>query len=138
MAQGGPVKTSGSPRPSHYASLSPARKRLVDVLRDLQFGRIEGLAIVGGEPQFDPPHSAPTIIRTIRLPVETESPEPNAQNFPLKQPMLDLLQHFDRQQAGIVLRLECRHGLPCLCEFLASTANDARATSAVVTQQRCS
>jgi len=122
------VKTHSAPSLSYYASLSPARRRLVDVLRDLHFGRIEGLAIAGGEPQFDPPHTPPTIVRTIRLPAETESPEPSRSDFPLKRPILDLLLQFDRHQAGVILRLECRHGLPCLVEFVAGSAANAGPT----------
>jgi hypothetical protein len=64
------VKTSSSPSPSHYANLSPAWKRLVDVLGDLQFGRVERLVCAGGEPQFDRPYPPPTIVRTIRLPAD--------------------------------------------------------------------
>lgn len=130
------MKTFDTPGLSHYASLSPARKRLADVLRDLEFGRVEGLAIAGGEPQFDPPNPLPTIVRTIRLPAETESPEPRAPNFPLKQQMLDLFLHFDRHQAGMIRRLECRYGLPCLVEFVASDANDARPTADPGVQRR--
>jgi len=133
------VKTSDSPRLSHYASLSSARKRLVDVLQDLQFGRIEGLTISAGEPQFDPPHTPPTIVRTIRLPADTEPPVPHAHNnFPLKQPILDLLLHFDRHEAGVILRLECRHGLPCLVEFVASDVIGDRSMRDVALRQRSS
>jgi hypothetical protein len=33
--------------------------------------------------------------------------------------MLDLLRYFDSYQTGVVRRLECRFGQPCLVEFVA-------------------
>jgi hypothetical protein len=119
MAPGSPMKAPATSTPPQYASLSPARQRLVDVLWELQFGRIEGLVITEGDPQFDPPHPAPTIIQTIKLPVEARPPEPGAADSLLKQQIVDLFQHFARQQTGMVRRLEFRFGLPCLVEIVA-------------------
>ena len=108
---------------SRYAGLSPARKRLVEVLHALQFGRIENLSIAAGEPQFDDP---PTIVRTIKLPAEAGTAGPCPPDFALKQPMLDLLRYFDSYQTGVVRRLECRFGQPCLVEFVASDVDAGR------------
>jgi len=120
MAPGSSMKT---PSALHYASLSPTRKRLVDLLHGLQFGRIENLSIAGGEPQFDDP---PTIVRTIKLPAEAGSAGPCPADFALKQPMLDLLRYFDSYQTGVVRRLECRFGQPCLVEIVASDVDAVR------------
>jgi|GEM_PF-4571154 len=38
-------------------SLSPGRKRLVRLMSELQYGRIEGLRVCRGEPDLDAPHS---------------------------------------------------------------------------------
>jgi hypothetical protein len=103
----------------HYGSLSPARKRLIDVLRELQFGRIANLPIAGGEPQWTP---APTIVKTIKLPVEAGAVELLEGDCELKKPLVDLFRCFDRQQDAMISRLECRFGLPCLVEI---TARDA-------------
>ena len=100
-----------------YASLSPARKRLTDVLRELQFGRIANLCIAGGEPQWAP---APTITQTIKLPVEAGAVDPPGGDCVLKKPLVDLFRCFDLQQNAVVSRLECRFGLPCLVEITAS------------------
>jgi hypothetical protein len=99
-----------------YASLSPARKRLTDVLRELQFGRITNLSIAGGEPQWTP---APTIIQTIKLPVEAGAVDPLGGDCVLKKPLVDLFRCLDRQQNATISRLECRFGLPCLVEITA-------------------
>jgi hypothetical protein len=112
-----------TPATLHYGSLSPARKRLIDVLRGLQFGRVENLLIAAGEPQFDDP---PTIVRTIKLPAEAGTAGPCPPDFALKQPMLDLLRCFDSYQTGVVRRLECRFGQPCLVEFVAGDVNAGR------------
>lgn len=37
------------------ASLTPARRRLLELMQEINFGRIEGLAVRGGEPVLDPP-----------------------------------------------------------------------------------
>jgi hypothetical protein len=120
MAPGSPMKT---PDMLHYGSLSPARKRLIDVLHALQFGRIENLSIAAGEPQFDDP---PTIVRSIKLPAEAVTAGPCPPDFALKQPMLDLLLYFDSYQTGMVRRLECRFGQPCLVEFVAGDVDAGR------------
>ncbi len=36
------------------SSLSAVRRRLVEILQELNYGRIESLVIKGGEPQFEP------------------------------------------------------------------------------------
>jgi hypothetical protein len=100
-----------------YPSISPARKRLVDVLRELQFGRIANLSIAGGEPQWTP---APTIVQTIKLPVEAANLDPPGCEFVLKRQVLDLFQYLDGWQNGVISRLEFRFGLPCLIEFTVS------------------
>ena len=100
---------------SHYERLSPARKCLVDVLSELQFGRIEVLSIAGGEPRLNP---SPTIIHTIRLPVEACVLPSARVDYVLKRHFQDLFQCFDRWQDVVIARLECRFGLPCLVEFV--------------------
>jgi hypothetical protein len=104
-----------------YASLSPGRKRLTDVLRQLQFGRIANLSIAGGEPQWNP---APTIVQTIKLPVEAGAVDPLEGDSLLKKALVDLFRCFDRRQNAVVSRLECRFGLPCLVEITASEESE--------------
>jgi len=97
-----------------YAGLSPARKRLVDTLHELRFGRIANLSICCGEPQWTPP---PTIIQTIKLPLEAEAGDLIGSDHVLKTGWVDLFRCFDRLQNAVVSRLECRFGLPCLVEI---------------------
>jgi hypothetical protein len=104
-------------RTLEYSSLSPLRKHLVDVLRSLQFGRIEGLWLSDGEPQFTP---SPRIIQTIKLPVEAAGVDPHGGDFVLKKQVSDLFQYFDGWQNGVISRCEFRFGLPCLVEITVS------------------
>ena len=41
-------------------ALSPARKRLIELMQEINYGRIEELQIRDGEPVFNPP---PTVLR---------------------------------------------------------------------------
>ena len=105
-----------TPDTLHYGSLSPARKRLVEVLRELQFGKIANFSIAAGEPQWTP---APTITQTIKLPVDAGAVDPPEGDGVLKKPLVDLFRCFDRQQNAMISRLECRFGIPCLVEITA-------------------
>jgi hypothetical protein len=37
------------------AALTPARKRLIELMQEINYGRIESLMVRNGEPVFDPP-----------------------------------------------------------------------------------
>jgi len=39
------------------AALSPARRRLVELMQEINYGRIERLEVRDGEPVFDPPRT---------------------------------------------------------------------------------
>ena len=97
-----------------YAGLSVARKRLVDTLHELRFGRVANLRVLDGEPQWIP---APTVIQTIKLPLEAEAGDLIGSDHVLKTGWVDLFRCFDRRQNAVVSRLECRFGLPCLVEI---------------------
>jgi hypothetical protein len=44
------------------ATLTPARKRLLELMQEINYGRIEKLHVRDGEPVFDPP---PTVLRLL-------------------------------------------------------------------------
>ena len=93
----------------HFRDLSPARRRLVALMQDLHFGRIERLEIPAGEPVFDP---APSAIREIKLGnAEPAPPRPNG-DFQLKGQVIDLIRELDALGDGVVEAIEVRHGLP--------------------------
>ena len=100
---------------STKTSLSPRRSRLVDLMQRLNFGRIEDLHILNGEPLFDPP---PRVFRDVR-PGRVNGPRPEAgkADFDLKVEVIDLFVHLEAVGNGVVERIEVQHGLPFRMTF---------------------
>jgi hypothetical protein len=91
--------------------LSPARRRLLDLLQSIGFGRIEALRIVDREPVLSPP---PRILRSIKLGGDARpGHEPTSENYVLKKPLRDLFDELDRLGTGLIVRLDLKDGLPC-------------------------
>jgi len=92
------------------ASLSPGRRRLVEMMQQLNFGRIEDLEIRGGEPLFNP---APRVVQDIKIGAEN-GPRPEAiiPDFLLKNQVIELFEHFDRMGDTTVECIDVKHGLP--------------------------
>lgn len=90
--------------------LSEPRRRLVRHMQRLRFGRIETLVIRGGEPVFDPP---PNFVREHKFGGEN-GPHPNlrADDFLLKDQVVDLFRQLDALSDGVITVLEVKHGLP--------------------------
>ncbi len=91
-------------------SLSPARKRLVELMQEINYGRIENLQIRGGEPVFNPP---PTVLRHYLFGKENR---PNAyrtiDNFSLKKKLAELFEIFDQERSLSIQELIIDNGLP--------------------------
>jgi hypothetical protein len=93
-------------------SLSRDGQRLVELMQEINFGRIEGLAVANGEPVFDPP---PRVVREIKLGGENgPRPERAAPDFALKGQLAELFQHLGRLGDGTVDVLQVKNGLPFL------------------------
>jgi hypothetical protein len=92
------------------ASLSPARRRLLELFQQVNFGRVEGLPILNGEPQLDP---LLRVVREIKFCGENgHRPELDAPDFLLKSQVVELFQHFDQLGTGTIDVIEVKHGLP--------------------------
>lgn len=90
--------------------LSEPRRRLVRLMQRLLFGRIEDLLVRRGEPVFDPP---PTTIREHKFGGENgPHPKVRADNFLLKDQVVDLFRQLDALGDGVIAVLEVKHGLP--------------------------
>ena len=95
---------------STKASLSGARKRLLETMQRLNFGRIENLAVRAGEPAFDP---APKIVRDIKIGGENgPRPELDRDDFALKTQVAELFDHLTQLGDGSIAMIEVKHGLP--------------------------
>ena len=96
-------------------SLSPARQRLVELMRRLHFGQVLDLHVRGGEPQFDPP---PRVVRDLKLDSEPDSrPATGREDYLLKRPVVELLRFLDRLQDGVIDVVEVKHGLPFRLQY---------------------
>ena len=92
------------------AQLSEPRRRLVEMMQQMCFGRIDGLTVRDGEPVFDP---RPRLIRDIKLGGETSPrPESSHEEFALKSQVVELFDHLTDIGDGVVQSIEIKHGLP--------------------------
>jgi len=92
------------------SSLSPARRRFVELLQQLNFGRVEKLQVRNGEPSFDPP---PGVIYEVKFGGDNGTrPERAADDFLLKAQVVELLAHLERLGDGTVALIEVKYGLP--------------------------
>lgn len=95
---------------SSKSDLSNGRRRLVELMQELGFGRIEGLAICASEPVLDPP---PTIIREVKFTAQNgPRDERRLNDFVLKVPVVEMFHEFDRLRDGVIAVLTIKHGLP--------------------------
>jgi len=93
------------------SSLSERKRALLALLQQINFGRIEGLVVRGGEPVLEPP---PRVLSTFKFGGETEPSEAIAESdFVLKRPVVELFGHLDKLGDGVVASLDVKHGLPC-------------------------
>lgn len=91
-------------------SLSAPRKRLLETMQRLNFGRIENLAVRDGDPTFNPP---PRIVQDIKIGGENgPRPELACEDFALKNQVAELFDHLSRVGNGSVAIIEVKHGLP--------------------------
>ncbi len=92
------------------SSLSPACRRLVELMQATHFGRIESLEVRGGQPVFDPP---PRVIRKIKI-AAPDSPREGAgiRDFTLRKEVIEFFEHLDALGMGDVRCIEVKNGLP--------------------------
>lgn len=94
------------------ASLSPARRRLLDLLREIRCGKVIHLQVRGGEPVFDPP---PRVLRRLKFPGENGPLLPTSR-FTLKKHHTDFLALLDALGDGTIESLSVQDGLPLSAE----------------------
>ena len=92
------------------AALTPARRRLVEAMQQINYGRIERLEVREWEPVFKPP---PRVVRQI---VFGKDNSPNAcranDGFALKKKVAELFEIFDRERSLSIQELVIENGLP--------------------------
>ena len=103
------------PAYSTSSSLSPARRRLLELFLRLLFGRIEGLVIRNGEPVLDP---LPRIIRVCKyLPGENGRRPRRVDTIVHSDQVIALFRQFDRIGNGTIDQLVVQNALPFVSEI---------------------
>ena len=97
------------------SSLSPARRKLVELCQRVNFGRLERLKVVGGEPVHD---SRLRVVREHKF-CSQNGPRPEAGRWDcaLKSQHLELMQLLDEIGDGTIEVLTVKHGLPFHAEL---------------------
>ncbi|MCK4873632.1 MAG: hypothetical protein KAS72_12995 [Phycisphaerales bacterium] len=103
--------------------LSSSRARLLEMMQELNFGRIENLRIRAGDPVFNPP---PRRVYEIKFGGDN-GPRPEAEigDFALKRQVQDLLVQLDRIGDGLIEVLVVKHGLPFSMQVAEDSEVDA-------------
>lgn len=97
------------------SSLTPARRRLVELMQRLNFGRIEGLSVRGGEPVLDP---MPAVIREHKFGSENgPHREAGRPDYQLKNQVTDLMALLNAIGDGAIAVLSVKHGVPFHAEL---------------------
>ena len=92
------------------AALTPARQRLIEVMQEVRYGRIERLEVRDWEPVFKPP---PRVVRQIVFGKENEPHTArNRDAFALKKSVAELFEIFDRERSLSIQELVIENGLP--------------------------
>jgi len=83
---------------------------LLELMQDANFGRIENLTVIDGEPVLDP---RPVVVREHKFGGENgPRTERGVADFLLKQRLVELFTFLDELQNGVIDVLEFKHGLP--------------------------
>jgi hypothetical protein len=108
-----PNKANATPTGSPV-NISAERRLLLEFLRSIRNGRIEGLQIRAGEPLLDP---APTIVRDVRLGRPTEpSPDITIESLMALRPVAEMFDFFGKRRYCDVVLLEVKEGVPVRME----------------------
>jgi hypothetical protein len=83
-------------------------------MREHQFGRIENMSILAGQPVLD---QELKIVRVACLGGESSGTKlPGGDEFELKRAVCDLFNELARLGHGTIVKLEFKRGLPCRLE----------------------
>lgn len=105
-----PSRSSYLPHTPFKSHLCAARQRLVELMQEINFGRLENLVVRNGQPVLD---AAVRVVRELKFASENSArPEVQIDDFALKARLVDLFEQFDRLGDFTALSLTIKHGLP--------------------------
>ncbi len=98
-------------KPISKFELPESRKQLVELMQELNFGRIENLHFVAGDPILLDPK--PHVVFDYKLGSDNAPrPERERERFVLKSQILELFGILERFGDGVVELIDVKHGLP--------------------------
>jgi hypothetical protein len=112
-------KAAGTGAAARNLLLSPAQQRLVALMQEINFGRIEARVFRDGEPLLEP---RPPIVDSFKAGGEKGSRlEAGSTDFVLKQGVVDLFECLHRHGVGVVRIIVVANGLPHRLEIEKTT-----------------
>src|ERR1700722_571087 len=108
-------------QPILKSSLVREEAQLIELLQDVNFGRVEGLRVRGGAPILEP---SPRIVQNLKMGGGQNGPreETLLPDYWLNQPVVELLQTIRDLGDGEILAIDVRYGLPFTVEIERSPA----------------
>lgn len=104
-------RNEGTKKMTKLTDLTEKRRRLVELMQRINFGRVENLHVRNSEPGFDPP---PRIFRVVKFGCDNgPRPEKSKEDFEIKAKVLELFAALEEMGDGVVERLDIQYGLPC-------------------------
>jgi hypothetical protein len=92
------------------AALPEPRRRLLELMQEIHYGRLENLVVRDGQPLFSPP---PRVVREVKFGGDNSPRRDLASaDFLLKDQILDLFSQLDALGNGTIEVLEIKAGLP--------------------------
>ena len=92
-------------------SLSASRQRLVEKMQHINFGRIEHLTVIDGEPFWET--GPPRIVQSILIGKDSKpSQQCDQLDFNLKKQIIELFEFFDQERDLRIDRIDVQNGLP--------------------------
>ena len=101
-------------RPTSTRDLAPSERHFISITQEIQFGRFEALPIEHGHLILDP---WPTIVREIKFCAKTTKTDVTADDFLLKQHLVELFEYVRSVEVGKIRILEVKNGLPFSMEI---------------------
>jgi hypothetical protein len=100
------------------SDLSPGERGLLQIIHTVAFGHIEAMTVIGGQPDL----SSMTVVYHCKLDQAImDRPAETGRDFLLKREFIRLFETIRRLGNATVRRLEIRHGLPAVIEFVTET-----------------
>lgn len=96
--------------------LTQPRQQLIEAMQQLNFGRVVGLAVRNGQPDFARPYRT---VRSVKLAGGNNGSRPEAglDDFELRKEQTALLGQLEQLADGRRVSIEVKHGLPFLMEI---------------------